>query len=78
MACIYTGAYVHFPEHGAFVSADLFLVGDCIVIQWMPESWSYDSTPDQATHHVLIGHDYHHTIRGVTVVHESQCKGPRR
>jgi len=78
MSCIYTGATVHFPEYGAFVVADLFLVGDCIIVQWQPDSWTYDGQVDQATHHVLIGHGYHHTGRGVTVVRESDCKGPRR
>lgn len=76
--CVYTGARVLFTEYGATVVADLFQCGDQILIQWMPQSLSYEWSRDEITHNVLIGHGYHHADRGVTVVPVHQCSGERR
>ena len=75
-ACIYTGARVLFEDYGYQVAADLFQCGNQVLIQWMPQSKDYD--PREPTHHVAIGHGYHHEDRGVTVVASHDCIGPRR
>lgn len=74
MNCIKTGAYVRFNEYGAFSPADLFEVGDCILIQWMPAGWSFEAHREP-THQVTIGEEgYHHDVRGVTVVPRSAVR----
>jgi len=74
--CIYTGAVVFFEEYGSYVRADLFRCGNQILIQWMPESLTYDKM--EPTHTVKIGHGYHHEKRGVTVVNSQDCLGEFR
>lgn len=74
MTCTYTGAYVQFDDYGAYTPADLFVVGDCVIIQWMPEGWTHDQSR-VPTHRVTIGDGYHHHHRGVTVVKLAQIIG---
>jgi hypothetical protein len=76
--CIYTGARVLFAEYGALVAADLFQCGDQVLIQWMPQSLTYDWESEEVTHNVTIDHGYHHAERGITVVPDYQCVGERR
>lgn len=75
--CVYTGARVLFQEYGVMVAADLFTCGDQILIQFEPQSATFDWLPDDVTHHVKIGHGYHHEKRGVAVVPDSACVGER-
>ena len=75
--CIYTGALVFFEEYGSTARADLFQCGNQVLIQWMPESLEYGNERE-ATHRVYIGHGYHHTKRGITVVNDADCQGERR
>jgi len=72
MTCIKTGARVHLENYDVIVAADLYSVGDVIIVRWTPQSY-HQATPEDlkhATHSVrLVGHDlWHRDDLGVTVV----------
>lgn len=66
--CIKTGARVHFYEYGMTVAADLFSVGDSLVVNFNPQSAVFEKTPE-ATHEVFLGQrGFLHKEKGVAVV----------
>lgn len=81
MTCIYTGAYVHFVEYGTYALADLFQIGDTIVVH-LPGALSdktlgeHERQPLRSvSHEVCIGGGFHR--RGVVVVPKaSSLRGP--
>jgi len=72
MTCIKTGARVYFENYGIIAAADLYTVGDTIIIRWTPQSYNQATREDikQATHSVFLrGSDlWHREDLGVTVV----------
>jgi hypothetical protein len=53
MTCIYTGAYLHIRNYGAFVPADIHRAGDALVIRINAEEhWEY-KTPFREPTHIL-------------------------
>lgn len=77
MPCIKTGAYVYFPEYGAYAPADLFQIGGTIVVQWTKEGWTHEPRREPS-HEVVIGSlGYHHDNRATTVVPHSQITSLR-
>lgn len=51
--CIKTGAVVHFPEWNMTHAADLYAVGNCILIK-MNYADFYASTNREVTHHAVV------------------------
>lgn len=76
--CVRTGAVVYFSEYGCTVRADVFEVGDTVVIQLggaFHKSATYDrKTALRATHQVEVGHGYFQKERGVVVVPREALK----
>lgn len=58
MTCIKTGARVLFPEYSVILPADLYAVGDCIIVRTGPD-WLLNATEFART-------DYTHIIHGVS------------
>lgn len=78
MTCVYTGARVYFENYGMIVSADLFIVSNCVIIRWMPESRVYVNSVNisEATHSVRDLRDcWHREDIGVTVVPANKISG---
>lgn len=77
MTCTYTGARVFFAEYGYLVPADLYKVGDCVIIRWNTNGKEYGETEGQFTHNVpTIRNGWHREDIGVTVIPESALMGP--
>lgn len=82
MTCIKTGARVYFENYSFMVSADLYQVGDAIIIRWMPRSQNYIAEEhmkmEGATHTVayIINSDiwWHRDDIGVTVIPASMLE----
>ena len=76
--CVRTGAVVLFHEYGCVGRADLFEVGNIVVIQLghsFEKSTTYDTNEiHQATHQVVIGPGWLHKGRGVAVVPREAIK----
>ena len=68
MSCLYTGAVVLFNEYGAAAPADLYGVGDIIVIRWSQHGLVYNADPANCTHAVDVSRGWHREDIGVTVV----------
>lgn len=69
--CIKTGACVHFLEYGQLIVADLFKVGDAVVIQFAPDAFNGQSSfkPSRpVTHEAYVGSDYLSKRDGYAVV----------
>ena len=78
MTCVYTGARVFFENYGMIVSADLFIVSNCVIIRWMPESRVYVNSVNisEATHKVAdLRNCWHREDLGVTVVPANMISG---
>lgn len=79
MTCIKTGAIVYFSNYGFASPADLYAVGDVIIIRWVAEGKHYCEAT--AYMHVvdLIAHDsamWHREDLGVTVVRKDMITEP--
>lgn len=63
MSCIKTGARVYLDNYGSSAPADLFAVGECIVVRF-PQAYDeccvFDNPPTRVTHIVEVfdGNDY--------------------
>lgn len=78
MTCVYTGARVFFENYGMVVAADLFVVGDCVIIRWMPNSKRFpaDEGDVENTHQVRdLRGCWHREDIGVTVVPANMISG---
>lgn len=80
--CVYTGALVLLVEYDVCVRADLFLLGDQVLIQWGHPGHDNEQVMDRsyeakqnATHKAIIGHGYHHVWRGITIVPRTRFQG---
>lgn len=67
MNCIKTGARVRFLEYGITHAADLFAVGDAIVVHCNYQDF-YDGTHVRATHSVVVGDGYMNKDKRIFVV----------
>lgn len=78
MSCVYTGARVLFEEYNLLVNADLYAVGDAIIVRWNTDSALFHQPDAQqlATHVVRIGRNgWHRTDLGVTVTEAGNVTG---
>lgn len=80
MTCVFTGARVYFCNYGMIVPADLYQVGETIVIRWNKEGKIFcDPTSEyEITHTVDPMYDsvaWHREDIGVTVVNRSLLTG---
>lgn len=69
--CIKTGAVVLFEDYGQIYVADLFEVGDAIVINFTPDTWAKPlafSHPRRITHLVTLSEGFLQKDKGVCVV----------
>ena len=75
MTCTYTGARVYFKDYGFIAPADLYSVGNTVIIRWNAEGKDYVDDPSYE-HAVTIGFSgFHRDDLGITVVPESQFEG---
>ena len=73
--CIKTGAHVHFLEYDLTLPADLFEVGDCVVINANAGAFDYGHELNlKASHRVAVGSGFLHKEKGLCVVHRSQIE----
>lgn len=76
-SCIKTGACVHFIEYDQYIVADLFTVGDAVVIHFTPDAFNgaHSFQPSRpVTHNVYVGSDYLDKRAGYAVVKAANCK----
>jgi hypothetical protein len=75
--CTYTGARVFFFDYDFVVPADLYVVGDVVIIRWNIKGRLYITPDTETTHEVTVGKDgWHREDIGVTVVPKVQFFGP--
>lgn len=74
MTCIKTGARVKFLEYGVVHPADLYAVGDCIVIRTNPNIPFHEGIrgTTEVTHSAVIGQGFARQSEGIFVVPRSQ------
>jgi hypothetical protein len=77
VSCIYTGARVFFQDYDFIVPADLYEVGDTIIIRWNPQGKEYTNVTNESssTHDVWIVHGWHREDIGVTVIKKEYIRG---
>lgn len=73
--CTYTGATVEFEEYGFLAPADLYLVGDTVVIRWNPNGKTYQYGESEVTHGARLTNSFHREDLGVTVVPLGDFRG---
>lgn len=78
MSCTYTGARVWFRDYDFIVPADLYEVGDAIIIRWNIQGKEYNNPTSESscTHEVWIVHGWHREDIGVTVIKKEYLLGP--
>lgn len=65
--CIKTGARVWLIEYNETFAADLFAVGDCVVVNMNPHSLQFGRS-EKTTHHLAVAGQFFHKDKGVIVL----------
>jgi hypothetical protein len=69
MTCIFTGAYLHLPEYGAYIPADVHAVGDALVFTLNDWAFAtYGAPLRSVTHEVTTARGLFDQRRAVIVV----------
>ena len=70
MTCIKTGLNVHFENYALTVRADLYRVGNCFIVRWMPEGREFKAwqSGDALVSYWLGDAVWHRAAMGVSVV----------
>lgn len=80
MTCIYTGAVPYLEDYSAFLrGADIYRVGNSIIIRWTGKGLDYAPPDDSITHKITIGFDtaFFREDIGILVVPENCVEGER-
>lgn len=71
--CIKTGARVYIEDYNLYVPADLFLIGESVVVNIPPGAMEnfVDKAPEDVTHWVPQGSKYYlHKDKGILVIYK--------
>jgi hypothetical protein len=77
MTCIKTGLNAYFRNYGTIVRADLYMIGDVLLIKWNVNSVEYTPSDKDADLVVEYIEDsekwFHRPDLGITVVPQEYC-----
>lgn len=66
--CIKTGAYVYFADYDMYSHADLYAIGNYIVVHWNVHGASHEAHRE-VSHQMNLGtENYHNKDSGISVV----------